>query len=504
MIRREVLKMLGALAVAPAAASAAPRFLTEEPFSEAMLDAIARKVAARPYAPRAMVPQAWQDMSYDEYKAIWFNTNKAVWKGTDSPVELDLFHPGLYFPSPVRVAVVEDGTARELAFDWDLFDTSDRAPDLPLDEVGGYSGLRLRTPLRTGGRHQEYAVFQGASYFRVIGAGEVYGLSARGLAIDTAGDMGEEFPDFTRFWVERPAPDAAIHKVHALMESPSVTGLYHFDLRPGDDTIVDVRATLWPRKELSNVGIAPLTSMFFFDETNRGGWDDFRPAVHDSDGLTVVNGNGEALWRPLANPRQLQVSSFVDTDPQGFGLSQRARSFSDFADLEALYHQRPSLWIEPGSGWGRGAVTLVEIPTDKEIYDNIVAYWRPRAPLAPGSEHQISYRMTWCADAPRLRNVARVLNTRMGRGHVHRTKITAAIDFEPHEAIGEDWDDIVIHASANRGKVYPGILQRNPETGGARLAFSFEPGERRSVELRAQLMRDGRSVSEVWLYRWTA
>ncbi|KNG92923.1 glucan biosynthesis protein G [Pseudaestuariivita atlantica] len=510
MIRREVLRLLAAVAATPAAAVGSggggmgPRVVSEAPFSEALLNMMARKIAARPYQPRPMVPDAWQKMSYDEYKSIWFNTQKAVWSGTDAPLRVDLFHPGLYFPSPVRVAVVEDGIARELGFDWDLFDKTDRAPDLPLDGVGGYSGLRLRTPLTGDGNFQEYAVFQGASYFRVIGKGEVYGLSARGLAIDTAGKMGEEFPDFTRFWVERPDADATMHRVHALMESPSVTGIYHFDLTPGDDAIVDVRVTLWPRRALDNLGIAPLTSMFFFDETNRTGFDDFRPAVHDSDGLTVLNGNGEALWRPLANPRELQVSSFVDTDPQGFGLGQRARGFSDFADLEALYHKRPTLWITPGEAWGKGAVTLVEIPTDKEIYDNIVAYWRPREPLAAGSEHSLSYRMTWTDDAPRVKDVARVLNTRMGRGHVFKEKITAAIDFEPHPALGEDWDDLVIHTSSNRGKVSEGILQTNPETGGPRLAFSFEPGEARSMELRAQLMRDHASVSEVWLYRWTA
>ena len=290
--------------------------------------------------------------------------------------------------------------------------------------------------------------------------------------------------------------------VHALMDSPSVTGAYRFTVTPGSSAVMDVEATLFAREELSHAGLAPLTSMFLFDATNRHRFDDFRPAVHDSDGLLVVNGNGETLWRPLANPTRLQVSSFIDENPRGFGLMQRPREFSDFNDLEALYHKRPGLWVEPKGDWGRGSVTLVEIPADREVYDNIVAYWRPADPLRAGQETRLAYRLTWGQDEPLPGGPARVLNTAMGDGW-HSGQVVA-IDFENDPIFDEGLDKIDIFVASPHAETSEGVLQRNPETGGPRLAFGFEPKDRSMVELRAQLRKDGAAASEVWLYRWTA
>jgi len=263
MIRRDVLKSMTAFALLPSVA----RANGAAPFSEAALHDLAREIAAQPYVERPLVPQAWRDLTYDQYRGIRFLTERAVWAGTDTTLEFDLFPPGLYFEHVVEVNVVEDGVVRVLPFDFSLYDLHEIVPELPIEPGLGYSGIRLRTELERPGFFQEYAVFQGASYFRVIARDLAYGLSARGLALRTADPEGEEFPDFTRFWIEKPAPGAIFHKVHALMESPSVTGLYHFTLLPvGETTEVEVRATLWPREDLANVGIAPLTSMFFFDE----------------------------------------------------------------------------------------------------------------------------------------------------------------------------------------------------------------------------------------------
>jgi glucans biosynthesis protein len=489
MIRREVLQGLGALALWPGMARAAGGVA----FSWEMLDALARDVAAKPYARRPLVPQEWRELTYDQYRAIRFDTARVFWTGTGSTLEFDLFPPGLYFPHSVEVNMVEDGIARRVPFDMSLYETHEIVPDdLPVDDRLGYSGVRLRAEIAKPGVFQEYAVFQGASYLRMVPRDLVYGLSARGLAVNTAAPEGEEFPDFTRFWIEKPAPGAQRHRIHALMESPSVTGMYHFTVDPyGDSVDVDVRCTLWPRNELANVGIAPLTSMFYFDATMRDRVNDFRPAVHDSDGLTILNGNGEMLWRPLSNPRRLQVSSFVDSNPQGFGLAQRSRRYSDFHDLEAMYHLRPSLWITPAGDWGQGALTLIEIPTDKEIFDNIVAYWRPREPLAAGSEHAFTYKMSWTGEIPEQKPVARVLGTRIGRGFPHNLRQLVTIDFAPHAALPEDYDDLVIHVSSASLETTPGLIQRNP-------------GDVTVAEIRAQLFHEGRAVTEVWLYRWTA
>lgn len=472
-----------------------------EPFSREALVARARAMAAQAYAPRAEVPQAWRDLTYDQYRLYWFNTHRALWRDTPRPARVDFFLPGLYFPRPVGINVVEGGLSRPVAFDLSLFAHTDNAPVLPVDGTLGYSGLRLRGEIEAPGTFQEYAVFQGASYFRALARGQVYGLSARGLAINTGDAAGEEFPDFTDFWIEAPAPGSRDVTIHALMDSPSVAGAYRFVIRPGVETVMAVTADLFARREMTHVGIAPLTSMFLFDETNRNRFDDFRPQVHDSDGLMIRNGAGETLWRPLANPAALQVSSFVDDSPHGFGLMQRSLRFSDFADLEAEYHRRPSLWVEPGEGWGKGAVTLVEIPADKEIYDNIVAYWRPRQPVPAGGALSLHYTLRWGQEPAGDSPVAPVLNSRMG-ARAWGGRI-AAIDFAPHQALPEDLDRLTIHVSSNAATIAGTLLQRNPETGGPRLAFSFEPSGN-AAELRAQLMLDGRSVTEVWLYRWTA
>jgi glucans biosynthesis protein len=345
-------------------------------------------------------------------------------------------------------------------------------------------------------------VFQGASYFRAIANGQTYGLSARGLAIGTGEESGEEFPEFTHFWVEAPAIGAKSFVVHALLNGPSVTGAYSFVITPGTPTDVQVSATVFARVDVADLGIAPLTSMFLFDETNRNRFDDFRPAVHDNDGLLMWNGNHEMLWRPLANPTTLQVSQFADTAPMGFGLMQRARHLDDFADFEAHYESRPSLWITPHGDWGKGSVRLVEIPSTREIYDNIVAYWEPATPLAAGASMAFSYGMGWGNGPQGLSDVAQVLNTRIGKGF-DQVKTVVAIDFAAHPALDGDLTGVEILLTGNPVAPNDGVLQRNSETEGARLAFSFVPEDKPAIEFRAELRRDGKTISEVWLYRWT-
>ncbi|WP_439650069.1 glucan biosynthesis protein [Gymnodinialimonas mytili] len=503
MTRRHILAMLAALAGTPALGLPMFREGSAHPFDRAWLEAEAQRLSQAPYAPLPEVPQGWQDLTYDEYRWMWFNPQRGLWMDEDRPFKVDFFHPGLYFPRPVEVNVVEDGEAQTLAFDVSLFETTDQFPDLPIDETMGYSGLRLRGPLERPDIFTEFAVFQGASYFRGIGTGMNYGLSARGLAINTAGPEGEEFPEFTRFWLEAPRPGDTTQVLHALLDGESCTGAYTFRITPGDVTLMEVEVALYPRVDLPHVGLAPLTSMFLYDQTNRAGHNDFRPAVHDSDGLMILNGGGELLLRPLKNPPELEVSSFVDRDPQGFGLVQRARDIADFEDFEAHYQDRPAVWITPGEGWGEGSVQLVEIPSELEIYDNIVAFWRPRGGLTAHVEHRFSYTMEWCLEPTRPKNVARVLNTAIG-GNWNRSNTLVAIDFEPHQSLAGNPEDYARLIRTNRGEVSEGVLERNPGTGGLRLTFALDPGEHPSMELRAQLLQEGEAMSEVWLYRWSA
>ena len=502
--RRQLMGGASAAALLPLLTANVALAQAATPFSRDTVIELARQLSTQDYAPRENVPQDWLDLTYDQYRDIRFPRENALWANTDRSYNVDFFAPGLYFPRATKVFSVKDGMAHPVPFDLAMFDKGKLVPDLTKTaDTLGFSGLRLRTDLGHPEYKTEFCVFQGASYFRAIGIGQTYGLSARGLALKTANPMGEEFPDFTQFWLEAPGPDQTNMVVHALMDSPSVTGAYRFDISPGPACVMEVEATLFPRVDLENVGIGPLTSMFLFDQTNRNRFDDFRPAVHDTDGLMMWNGNGEVIWRPLANPVQLQVSSFVDTNPRGFGLMQRARQLSDFADLEALYHNRPGLWVEPKGDWGEGAVTLVEIPTEEEIYDNIVAYWRPAKPMSAGQEVDLSYRLTWAADAPINGDLPKVLNTAMGKRLFGEGRLVV-IDFEDSPLFDNGPDEIEVYLYSPHTELSEGVLQRNPATGGMRLAFSFDPGEQRHVELRAQLRKDGQMASEVWLYRWTA
>lgn len=508
MLRREVLQSLAALAaLAPSAGwTQEPGLrLRDEatPFGNDTVLAQARALAAKPYQPRPEIPESWRNLSYDQYRKIWFDGRNALWNDTARPQRVDVFPPGLYFPHAVAMHVVEDGMARPMAFDLEVFDRTDKFPDVEIDETLGYSGLRLRAELEKPGIFQEYAVFQGASYFRGIGRGDIYGLSARGLALKTADPKGEEFPDFTALWLEAPAPNTKTVVMHALLDSPSCTGAYRFEITPASTLRMDITATIFARTRMRHIGIAPLTSMFLFDDTMRQRFSDFRPAVHDNDGLLIHNGAGEVIWRPLANPTSLQISAFSDRNPRGFGLMQRKRAFSDFNDLEALYHKRTAAWITPGEDWGRGAVNLVEIPADLEIYDNIVAYWRPSAPLEAGGEKTLSYTLDWGQNPapPSAQMPVQVINTAMG-GRPEGGQVVV-IDFSDGADVPDNLDDITLILRASTGEITPGILQRNPETGGPRLAFTFDPGDADLVEFRAQLRLPDRALSEVWLYRWT-
>ena len=268
--RRAVLAGLGALPLAK------PGFAVAASFSHAHVVDKARALAAKPYAARATVPEDWINLTYDQYRKIWFRNADALWADTDRSYNVDFFHPGLYFPRPVQVNTVEDGSATHFPFDYSLFDKTDKVPPLSIDDSLGYSGLRLRTEMDQPGIKEEFCVFQGASYFRAIGKGQIYGQSARGLALKTGEPSGEEFPEFIEYWLEAPAPQQRHFVLHALLDSPSVAGAYRFIITPGASCVMDVQATLFAREDLTHLGVAPLTSMFLFDETNRNRFDDFR------------------------------------------------------------------------------------------------------------------------------------------------------------------------------------------------------------------------------------
>ncbi|WP_336366685.1 glucan biosynthesis protein [Marinobacter sp. C2H3] len=478
-------------------------------FSYAWLKGQARHLAGQAYQDhKGDIPAVLKRLSWDDYQAIRFRPEKALWRQASSNFQVQLFHLGLYFQAPVDIFEVSDGKATALAYDPDYFDYTGKEPlgDLP-DDLG-FAGFRVHY-------HTDFALdlaaFLGASYFRAVGSEKQYGMSARGLAIDTGTGGEEEFPRFTAFWLERPAPDQTVLRVWALLDSPSVTGAYAFVLDPGRDMVMDVDAALYPRRVINRVGIAPLTSMYQVGENSRRMDYDWRPEIHDSDGLAMHTGNGEWLWRPLVNPQTLRFSSFQDADPRGFGLLQRDRNFDHYQDDGVFYDRRPSVWVTPSSGWGKGSIDLVEIPTIDETFDNIVAFWHPSEPLNAGQEYLFAYRLYWGAVAPdRPREHATVRATRTGLGGVIGKKRTTfswrfAVDFAggPLALLGKN-PDVKPVISASRGRVEITSARPLSAIEGYRAMFDLVPDDSTDpIELRLYLSLDGEPLTETWVYQYS-
>jgi len=496
-----------ALAANPPSAALAA-VLTDGQFQRSTVIEIARNLAKSDYVPPDTdLPDPIKNLTYDQYRDIHPNRAAAVWAKEGLPFRLELFHRGFYYKERIDVAVVTDNQARHLAYSPGFFQFGKLVPQpLPKDDIG-YAGIRLLTNrINRPEVFDEVAVFQGASYFRSLGRDQVFGISARGLALKTGAPEGEEFPIFRAFWVETPAKDSDTIVVNALLDSKSVAGAYRLTIRPGLPTVMDVEASLFPRVELTKVGLAPGTSMFYFDANGRDRADDWRPEVHDSDGLLMVNGHGERLWRPLANPRTLQISAFLDSGPRGFGLIQRNRDPKSYEDFESRYERRPSLWVEPVGDWGKGTVTLVEIPSDSEANDNIVAYWAPEQPIAAGTEYAFAYRLTWGNEPAQPPGLGVVQATRRGRATLRGASPVRhfVVDYGFPDAGTTVAVDPKADVTASAGTVSEVNVEPNPLNGGWRLSFKLDPGNAASIELRAVLkMEDGRPM-ETWVYRWTA
>jgi periplasmic glucans biosynthesis protein len=472
-----------------------------EPFDRMLLEQRAAELAMRPHALPLRPENGRERLTYDQYRSIRFDPAAAIWLRENRTFAVDLLYPGFIFDVPVNINLVVGGTARRVLFNNEKFAIGPEVPsEAAAPEVHtGYSGFRVRAPLNSPSDLDEFLVFQGASYFRAAAKGQLYGISGRGLAVRTARPEGEEFPAFTDFWIERPPEQAEQIVIHALLQSPSVVGAYTFTARPGDETTIDVHVKLFPRVELTAFGIAPLMSMFLFDASNRARFDDYRNAVHHSDGLQILNGRGERLWRPLANPRALQTSAFLDDSPQGFGLLQRKREFADYQDSEAQFDRKPSLWVEPSGEWGPGHVELVEIPSSREINDNIVAYWQPRTPIPAGQSSEFSYRLRFTTE-PLDDSLARVVGTRVGQAANAEGQRSFVIDFK---GAGDVPDNLVPEVTSSAGKVFAPRGHVVGQTGAYRLTFELEPGRENVVELRTVLLSNGKPWSETWLYQWT-
>ena len=474
----------------------------------------ARDLSGAPFDPALPpLPEPLAGLDFDAYRDIRFRPERAFLGSTGGPFRLHLFHPGFLYTRPVAVNVIRDGVPTPIAYQPQLFDYGRTRIERPLPVNLGFAGFRIHHPLNNPKVFDELIAFLGASYFRVLGRGQRYGISARGLGVNVGGRGPEEFPFFREFWVDIPGPGADRVTIFGLLDSASVTGAYRFEVYPGAETTVEVGATLFGRRPVASLGLAPLTSMYFTGENERRLGDEFRPELHDSDGLLVHSGSGEWIWRPLRNVRDTAVSAFGDNNPRGFGLMQRDRVFENYQDLEAFYHQRPSYWVEPIGSWGEGRVELLEIPTPAEVHDNIVAYWSPRQPLEPGQELSLGYRLRALTSGADLHPGGKVVNTFSSPARASgsaepadRTTRRFLVDFAggnlPYYLA--DPSLVQVAPSVSAGQVVSTSLIPNEHIRGFRAAIDIrlEPGQ--STDLRAYLRSGERALTETWTYPFVA
>lgn len=477
----------------------------------------ARELADKSYkAPEPNLPDSLQELKFAGYQQVRFKSDRLHWRGAGTKFQLNFYHEGMHFNTPVKINEIDAAGVHEIQFDPNDFDYGSLKLDPSALKNLGFAGFRVLFPVNSADKKDdELASFLGASYFRVIGRGQTYGLSARGLAIDTALPSGEEFPRFREFWIARPAPEDNYLTIYALLDSPRAAGAYRFVLRPNSqDTVIDVKARIFLRDQVGRLGVAPLTSMYLFGSNQPSPVANYRPEMHDSDGLAIHTGNDEWVWRPLTNPRRLQVSAFSAENPKGFGLLQRGREFSRYEDLDDHYEKRPSLWIEPKTDWGKGSVQLIEIPTKDETNDNIVAFWVPEKPPGKGEPLDADYRMTWTmndskAHATPLAWVAQTRRSRdevKGADLVRRSdgSITFVVDF-----VGDSLKSLPADSTVTadtwvdgNGQIVENSVRPNSVTGGRRLTLRVNVKDQtKPVEMRAFLTNGQAPLSETWSYR---
>jgi periplasmic glucans biosynthesis protein len=478
----------------------------------------AKDLANKPYvAPASTLPEWINNLDYKQYQDIRFNPNQALWAADELPFRAMFLHPGYRYKEPVILNEFTSSHQQQIRLTEAYFNYGPmiaKHGDVPSD--GGFSGFRLHTPLNRPDVFDELVVFQGASYWRAVGKNQHYGISSRGIAVNTGIEgTTEEFPGFREFWLRKPEKGDTQTRFYALLDGPSYSAAYGFKVTPGNDTIVDVKAVIFARTAVKRFGIAPMSSMFWFGENSRRRFDDFRPEVHDSDGLAIRADTGERIWRPLCNDSgEPQMSFFKMNKCDGFGLLQRDRNFSSYEDNEADYHRRPGLWIEPRSDWGPGSVMLMELPATNESDDNIVAMWEPEKSPQPGDCLEFAYRQNWTMDKDPGQAGGYVISTRTGLHDWNPNERTMVVDFTGSSLTQGGETPLSAHVEATgenseKVKLVAVNVQSLPEDR-HRVTFQIVPAAEGAkladvgpVELRCCLKRGDNYLTETWVHRVT-
>ena len=494
--------------------------------AEVNLEYVMKKAEARarqPFrSPRLDLPENLRadQLDYDKYRRIQFRPQYALWYGEGLPFHIQFFHPGYLYQEPVRIYEFAGSFLQPLRFNQDSFDYDNLSIKGNIPATTGYAGFKVLGQLNSKQKVDEIGSFLGASYFRLLGRGQRYGQSARGLALDSGEtDRPEEFPIFTDWWLGKPYSNQENLHLFAILDSIACTGAFEFTIVPGETTVANIDAVIFLREEdvvhavnksrlpVKTIGIAPLTSMFWFGENSERKFDDYRQEVHDSDGLLIRMGNGETLWRPLNNANAMRHQVFAAKSIRGFGLMQRDREFSHYQDLFNLYHQVPSVWVEPRGNWGEGEVHLVELSTKYEGLDNVVAFWNPKNKPKPLEPLRISYSLSWTRETDLQLSPNKVVSTRVGADVANPKWRIVAIDFAGPKlsALNEKATVQAISNCSENAVITESQVFQNPyeKTWRAIIKFEPKPGNTDPVDLRCTLKSGEEVLTETWTYHWS-
>lgn len=472
------------------------------------LEAYASQLAQKAYvAPQSKIDPFFEGLKYDGHREIRFKSDKALYSDLGESFRVEFFHPGWMFKKTVEFAEIVDGQPKAVPFNRDLFDYGKLKLPETVTYPSSFTGFRLLAPDSLANKRFEFLVFQGASYFRAVTTKWGWGLSARAVAINTVGGEPEEFPDFTHFWFQRPRPGDKTFKFYALLNGPSVTGAFEFETQPGEETVMTVSGSIFLRRVVKLLGLAPFSSMFWFGENTHPKPMDFRPEVHDSDGLLIEQNFGPTIWRPLDNSKEMRQSVFSIESLKGFGLMERDRDFSHFEDLEAQYHKRTAVWVEPLEGFGRGKLHLIELATGEETWDNVVSMWEPDHLPTATEPLRFAYKLHWLGEHEH--NLAKVTATRYGEAIAtpeDPNDFLFVIDFtkgKVPEGAAADWTPGVEVNLPAGAKLIDKRVMANPETGGWRAFFKLDaPPTLKLLEMTCELNDGKQPLSERWTYQW--
>jgi glucans biosynthesis protein len=469
-------------------------------FDFAHVEKKAQELANAPYdGTPAPVPAFLTQLTPEQYAQI--QDVNPLWSDSDSPFQVQFYLPGSYFPRPEKISVVENGQSRPIPFRLANFTFGDLHPDsLPQDL--GYAGFRLLYPLNTPPNYNEFISFLGATYFRAVGKDAIYGTSARGIGIDTAQSSGEIFPYYSHIWLVKPAPGSSEMTVYALMDSSVVTGAYRFVIHPGTDCVVDVESTIYLRKPVQVLELAPLTSMFWHGHGRGVRAGDWHPAQHDSSELVLADGNGEWISRPLDNPLQIQTTTYSMQQPQGFGLIQQPRDFSAYQGIDTQYQRRPSVWVSPVGDWGEGQVHLVELPTNNPDMDNIDVFWVPATQPQPGQPYHYAYQLRFFNSQHGLIPLAHPIATYLGYDTKDPEWQRVVVDFADG-ALAKLPQSMAVRAhfsAADGAQVRDQQVQFSPDGHFWRLSAEVQTAANTPSNLRAYLTLDGQVMTDTWTF----